>query len=794
MFSDAYILKNYNNLYNRVLKEPKPLVTQYNDNRFYTILNSINFDPSDGVTTQLVTLQPMDVGDYVIITDIGDYTVRSRWFVLDSTKLTQGANRGMFMTVLKRDVLADNYDDVKQMPCFIEKGYVDEKSPLIFNNENMSYNQVKTKEIILENNLKTPWIVAYLSRYHTSEDGKTQEYNEFKGSFKDEGVLKADYELDSLESYKYNYWVNNAYRYAADSVLWFGTSYNQKNPDTGGSLGKYTYWLTPTRQENESNYGGSTEGLPSHTGPVTIPDDRTVYNELLASYHTYDSAQNGLPINSISLLGSQAGFNTLQAENGKIIKVGAKYYRISAYGSSKYKGTSGASVRSDNAPNLYNLFNQKISVPVFGQNVNSIVDWPYTLPTNQLTIKEIETTNINYDITYTGAVTRDAAYEIIATPYLDTTFTINGFDFKSNGSIGLQWFQDIANRYNAAGWLYDIQIVPYISIDEKDISNQSLVYATRATDKLAVAIKLPSASFNYSKAIEVPMRSSKKIGNEVDYYRFCSPNGVGAYDFNPYKNGGLTSYEADITLLPYNPYIKIHPTFGGLYGNLEKDDFRGLICGGDFSLPILNNAWSTYELNNKYYQQQFQRNIDSQIVKNKWAKAESFVNADVGGVGSAVAGAAVGSYLGPVGTVAGGAVGAIAGLATGVVDVIEGVQLREDELKRQKDQFGYALQTIKAQANTLTRTTSYNISNKYFPYIEYYTATDVEVEALTNKLKYDGMSVGVIGKITDFVKQGDTTFIKATPIRMDISGDFHIANEISNRLQGGIYYELSGIA
>ena len=56
------------------------------------------------------------------------------------------------------------------------------------------------------------------------------------------------------------------------------------------------------------------------------------------------------------------------------------------------------------------------------------------------------------------------------------------------------------------------------------------------------------------------------------------------------------------------------------------------------------------------------------------------------------------------------------------------------------------------------------------------------------------MSVGVIGKITDFAKEGDTTFIKATPIRISIDGDFHVANEISNRLQGGIYYELSGIA
>ena len=143
-----------------------------------------------------------------------------------------------------------------------------------------------------------------------------------------------------------------------------------------------------------------------------------------------------------------------------------------------------------------------------------------------------------------------------------------GDHFRHSGSIGLQWFQDIINKNNGAGRAYDIQIVPYINFDSNNITTQSVTYATRGSSKLAIAIKLTSASFNYSQSVSVPMRSNIKIGNEVDVYRFCSPNGIGAYEFSPYKNGGLSSYEADVTLIPFNPYIKVHPIFSGLYGNL----------------------------------------------------------------------------------------------------------------------------------------------------------------------------------------------------------------------------------
>ena len=282
------------------------------------------------------------------------------------------------------------------------------------------------------------------------------------------------------------------------------------------------------------------------------------------------------------------------------------------------------------------------------------------------------------------------------------------------------------------------------------------------------------------------MRSNIKIGNEVDVYRFCSPNGVGAYEFSPYKNGGLSSYEADVTLIPFNPYIKVHPIFSGLYGNLQQDDFRGLICGGDFSLPILNDKWSTYELNNKYYQQQFNRNIESQEYNNSWALTGDIVNAITGVASGAAAGAVAGSIVPGVGTAAGAVVGGIASAIGGAADIAKGVGTRNEELQRQKDQFGYQLGTIKAQANTLVRTTSYNISNKYFPYIEYYTASPEEIAALEYKLKYNGMTINVIGKIPDYLGPNET-YIQGKPIRLNIENDNHMAEAISYELQRGVY-------
>ena len=115
------------------------------------------------------------------------------------------------------------------------------------------------------------------------------------------------------------------------------------------------------------------------------------------------------------------------------------------------------------------------------------------------------------------------------------------------------------------------------------------------------------------------MVENYKIENECDMYRLCSPNYTGVFEFNLAKNGGLDYIEVDCTYKPYNPYIKLNPNFKRLYGN-DFNDQRGLICGGDFSLPQLSNSWANFQLNNKNYQLTFDREIQSMEISNRYQR------------------------------------------------------------------------------------------------------------------------------------------------------------------------------
>ena len=58
--------------------------------------------------------------------------------------------------------------------------------------------------------------------------------------------------------------------------------------------------------------------------------------------------------------------------------------------------------------------------------------------------------------------------------------------------------------------------------------------------------------------------------------------------------------------------------------------------------------------------------------------------------------------------------------------------------------------------------------------------------ALKNKIKYNGMTVGVIGKLKDFINPNEETFVQASLIEIDIMDDTHLANAIARNLSEGI--------
>ena len=790
-------LLHYCNYFNRIVKTEVSLA-DYLDYSLGTIQN-VNFNPNDGVDTEQIINWSGDTPDYVVCVN-EQSQIDSRWFVIEASR-TRGLQ---YLLKLKRDVIADNLASFMQSTAFIKRGYVPNTNPLIFNSEGNSFNQIKQGETLLSNNLNTPWIVLYFSRYHTGENGD-KEYNTFEGEFIDEASpSNTDYELDSLEDYKYYQYSQNPYRYLMDDDLRFH-SLVQKKPS-----GSSRYTITHNDLESDGTYTAYAETLLNPNYPIwtgngwtplsNITTEQAIadFNALLAIYHTGDTVgSDGLPTNTYTNLGSQSGAMDIGSENGKTIKVGDKVYRIVVNTSNEYSTSNKVKINSSTnlGTNMVNTLFTKYGVDTNGRTLDLAVEWGYYTYDTEVTFQEtqVASNGIKYNIRYTGAVTTDSVYEILATPYKDITFTDGIGVINHSGEVALQWFQDIINRYNGAGQAYDIQIVPYMpaQLDTINVTNLEKVYcySGELPDRVnhSVAFKVPTASFSlkYSKTLPT-VNPDNKVSVETQLYRIVSPNGVGEYEFSPAKNGGFTGFEVDCTLIPFNPYIKVNPIFGWMYG-ADFNDYRGLILGGNYSLPILNDQWSTYELQNKNYQAIFDRQIQSQDYQRDWQRASDIVGAIVGTGTGAIAGATAGSMIGgPVGGAAGAIVGSVSSATGGLLDIVANEKIYQEQKQASIETFNMQLGNVKARAQSLTRSTSYNINNKYFPYVEYFTCSDEELEAFNLQIQYRGMSVGVVGVIDDYLNPSSTTYIQGDLIEIDITDDYHMAREIANVLKGGI--------
>ena len=122
-------LLHYNNYYNRQIKIEDSL-TDYQPYIFST-LTDVNYFPDDGVNTQIIVNRITEIPDYVIYSD-KDGNIVSRWFVIDSnvkSGLTQ------FNLLLRRDLVADNFEEVKDAPMFVEKAILNADDPMIFKSD-----------------------------------------------------------------------------------------------------------------------------------------------------------------------------------------------------------------------------------------------------------------------------------------------------------------------------------------------------------------------------------------------------------------------------------------------------------------------------------------------------------------------------------------------------------------------------------------------------------------------------------------------------------------------------------
>ena len=789
---NLYFLK-HNNYYNR---RYKPINSLTGATVLGYLYNVSNFDPADGVdTTQETAYETFtDIPDYMLAME-GEEIV-SRWYVVEAKRIRGGKYR----LDLHRDVIADYFADIENAPMFIEKGYVPYNNPLIFNKEQMSFNKVKKHEILLNNGFDGAWICAYYARNSSEGTSPTASI--------DTSQVNYDLSLGENDITSWEYW--NYTTGSADTpndaspfcVGVYDTLYRVHNGDTSSSF--FSFF-------NEEQYLESIKTNDIATAQMNVT--------VLQDYWERDSSIRDMVYHGTELeIGTKtnAQLKSLQEQNGKIIKYthggNPKYCRV------KVKNNPNV-VYSDfvTAGQLYiAMYNWAITA-VTGGTISGTT-FRYEAKTNNYYI-ELEDITSSAEQTFTLSDNRrhleDAPYDMLVFPYFDGTIIDNraGDTFGSTYSYSKNEIMGLAMDFakNMGSRMYDIQLLPYCPIVgiSQTSKNQYVIDANGGITDLDIAkvnIKLTSTVsmvlFNASRSkfsLQINMSSNtdynyltkietnsveRKVKNECDLVRISSPNGSNSFDFSPQMNNGFDYIQVDCTYKPYNPYIHVAPDFAGLYGD-NFGDTRGLVVQGDFSLPIVTDAWVQYEINNKNYANVFDRETQSLEFREDYRRKQQIASIIAGSFGGSGAGLALGSVGGPAGMALGAAAGAGLSAFGGIVDYNISKQLYEEQMDYRQDMYNMNLENIQARPNGLAKTSAFTNNNKIYPFIEYYTATDVEKEALRSKIKYNGMTIGVIGKIMDYVGSTET-YVKGSLITADINDDYHTVQAINNELNMGI--------
>ena len=808
MLGTIYFLK-FNNYYNRTIKLPdKHKVSDFSS---YIVgqLQNVNFNPNDGVFTKVDQLVERPEADYVIYTEDNDNII-SKWFLMDSTRLTSG----FWKCSLQRDLIADNYQEVLNADTFIEKATLPDSSPLIFNKENIGVNQIKTSEELIKDESGCAWIVGYVDRKY--EGGKVELTSP---------EVVPDITVDDLEQWPY-------YKYTSSSLLkerCYGYIANDSFDFEviiqagGNSLYKVVKdWSLKVDMTDRATF------LPATTFVTTggklndfVANKKDIINQTVNQY-------KNLYYTTVLKPGD---YNAIKELNGKFIydKASQKYFKITTeYG---VEDQSKPITEDKQGEYLYTwLRGQFADIHAAGSgNPSYRLNVSYSYITIKL--QAITGTIATHVITMPAPANRlhckDAPFDMFCIPFGDNIGISNSVnpletpvDTNSTGYLALS--QSLAQQLGVN--LYDLQLLPFCPaaglnyyktadgkkyIDLNTGNSQRYTFATTSDYKNYMPlIWCTASSGNLTTATYCGPKGyrNKKVDNECKMYRIVSGNYSATFEYNPEKfitnsTGAFTGLNVDFTYLPYQPFIRIAPKFTGLYGD-EFHDARGLILSGDFSLMYLSDAWVNYQTQNKNYQQIFNREIQSMEFQNNIANQNNRIQAIVGALSGATTGAMAGASVGGVaGGVIGGVVGGAASAIGGYQDIKNTKALQAEAIDYKQDLFGYQLGNVKALPNSIAKSTAYNIINKIFPIIEFYDCTEEERTIVAKKIAWNGMTVMAIGRIADYINNSwtcqindntyvsDKGYIKGQLIRLESDNidDAHLQATIIEEINKGWY-------
>lgn len=770
---DLYFLK-YNNYFNRTYKKEELLVS-YLSYEVGRVEDCELWNPNDGVYTEQDFEYEYDIGtvfpDYMVAA-VGS-KIKSRWFVLDGKRLCNG----MYHMSLRRDIVADEINKILDSPLYVQRALLPENNTLIYNGENISVNQIKTKETLIKDNSGVAWIVGYLNR--------SVQTKSISGAL-DFEVSKTYNSFNDWPYYQYvTDWFNGS---VTDDDTWF-TLYWHKTSTLGYNWNRS--WDIKTYSVKQNSDSRAIEGLGYQTGTSTQGD----FPSLASVTAAFKNISWTTDIKSNFNIQTSSATEEMVGLDNSVIAIGQdterKYYKIHLISEvHNYEETLNRTEANTEAATIKNICETSLNGSLeFTANQNPVYTFHTTGVRYKLKLEEITSEKgFKYTIPVDRPHLNDAPYDMFCMPY----GTYNNLGDKE---LYMKAVTSAITAFNVGtnAELYDVQLLPFsptlstTTTDIKDTSDNVIGKIYWATD----------SSFSKTILLDTPIGvENKKIDHICDKYRLVSPNYSGQFEFTAAANNGISGFKVDATYLPFNPYIRVAPLFGGLYGS-EFSDARGLICGGDFSLPIVNDAWIQYQQSNKYYQAIFDRQVSNLEFNNKINRTLQGAGAAAGTVQGAVSGATAGSVFGGYGAAAGAVIGFGASMVGGVADLNLSEKLRQEQLRYNEDIHNLNIATIQAQPYSLSKTTAFTANNKIFPILEYYTCSNEEKNLVATHIINYSMTVGAIGKLKDYIKNtwqygGNyaRNFIKGTFLKIkDVFDDYHYLDALNQEFNIGVYFD-----
>lgn len=744
---------------NYASKELKGVGNSLNDYNIQFSTSVVNFNIRDGVKTEHTINDKNKVLDgvnfpfnYCIVTDDFSSEITSRWFVMDAVF----SCKYQWNVTLLRDTLVDYFDTFQNTPFYCEKGMVSgANDPLVYNAEPRRFNQIlKSRQLLTQSeNQNKRYIIGYVDK--TWPGGKIW-YGSYAGTFTEESSPFYDFITGKKKLFKYS----TTTPYCIEVPVQTSTG----SPPTAVSA--YAY---PGSAIDPSTFS-PISSIPILSNGLTIVD----YLGILAGTQFQNTVT--------SIIGGYTG-----AQDSFV-----DYSSIAGY--------NGKKVLIDNTPYLVN-----ISVrPTYGKymvetppSAASRIAQAYVAADPNAVFQggDVEPWYSIYaygqlvDISLTNVSSTESFVDLSGTRSGDQSLPYNIFCMDDTAA-NREFAGFFASQYAGANVLYDLQLFPF----EPSYDDSSYVSIPNGgAGRLHWASSASRSGTLYHGDIAVYNSiSDKKTGSVQDMCRMISPNGSSVWEFNPSQIGGVpeNSIRYEFTLMPFSPYLHIFPTFGGIYGNVNKSsemigETRGIICKGPWSLPYSTDKWATYQLQNSAYRDSFDRSIENMSISQSAQRISELIQ--IGG--GVIQGTATGAMAGGIGGAVAGGVGS---LLTGVLGGALNESMRREQMDYTVDQFHNSLRNIQAQAQPLASTSSITIGNSWFPIIEFYSATDEEKTLLNEQLRLEGYTIGKFTTFANCKNNANSTsrYVRGRLTNFNMEDDNHIAQQIVSELSSGIYVEI----